>query len=104
MSAFALEWKTKILRFPNDRTTQQTEKGEIVIHLICRSCGLPFREDEGKRHMTVRGTGDAAAKITYEDPPYNWTAANGYCLTCWLIAPDPPEIHELAKFSNFEQN
>jgi hypothetical protein len=73
-------------------------------HLICKSCGLPFREDEGKRHITVRGTEEAAAKITCADPPYNWSAANGYCLTCWLIAPDSPGVRERAEFANFEQN
>jgi hypothetical protein len=53
--------------------------------LICRSCGLPFPEGEGKSHTTVRGTDASAAMISYSDPPYNWSAANGYCLTCWLI-------------------
>jgi hypothetical protein len=45
-----------------------------------------------------------AVKINYADPPYNWSAANGYCLTCWLIAPDPPGVRERAEFADFEQN
>lgn len=72
--------------------------------LICRSCGLPFQEGEGKSQTTVRGTDGIATMISFADPPYNWSAANGYCLTCWLIYPDPPGVRERVEFANFEQN
>lgn len=72
--------------------------------LICKSCGLPFREGEGNSHTTARGNGTSAAKISYADPPYNWSAAYGYCLTCWLIYPNPPGARGRAEIANFEQN
>lgn len=70
----------------------------------CKSCGLPYREDEGHSKTTVRGSGTDSKLVSYADPPYNWSAANGYCLTCWLVSPDPPSPANRAESSNYEQN
>jgi hypothetical protein len=54
--------------------------------LICRDCGDVFRSDEGRQYTTTIGCGPNSEMRTYAEPPYDWHPANGYCLTCWLIA------------------
>ncbi len=56
-----------------------------VSFLICRCCGDVFRSDEGSRYSVMVGAGPWAEMRTYADPPYDWHARHGYCLTCWLI-------------------
>ena len=79
-------------------------QGTEMKQLICMSCGLPFREDEGKSRTVTRGSGPMATEITYAEPPYNWSADNGYCLMCWLVAPNPPSARDRVESANFEQN
>jgi hypothetical protein len=59
--------------------------------LICKNCGVPFREDD-------------PCAVSYADHPYNWSAVNGFCLACWLVYPDPPGVRERAEFMRFENN
>jgi hypothetical protein len=54
-------------------------------HLICRCCGDVFPSDEDGQYGIIVGCGPGAEARTYADPPYNWEAANGYCLACWLL-------------------
>jgi hypothetical protein len=39
--------------------------------LVCKDCGLPFRQDEGELHSIVIGCGQASRAGTYADRPYD---------------------------------
>jgi hypothetical protein len=52
---------------------------------LCLSCGNPYSSDEGERYTIVLGCGPDSRVATYADPPYDWHADNGFCLTCWLL-------------------
>jgi hypothetical protein len=75
-----------------------------VSWLICKSCGLPFQQDEGEQYGTVIGCGELACAVTYSEPPYDWSPDNGFCLICWLVYPAIPDLRERAEFGTFESN